>query len=369
PPPVPLVQAAPPPQPEMQILRNSDTAAGGSAQPSDAGTSVLGTEDFSMQGASLLDALAKEESPNIPAATSQPGFTEGSDDLTELQVKEKLAEGEFYSQQGLLGEARIIYETVLKFNPEHPLAKAKLQRILSEMGESVEAIAPSGNMDFGLANEILADESLSSSDLGFPDELASSPSAVEPGKVRLKTTILDKTEGTDFVNLAGELEDQFKEDAAVASEGDVQEEDFGRIIKEFQKGIQNSISEKDYETHFDLGIAYKEMGLRNEAIGEFQFSVKGGGRVVDSAIMLSQCYLEAGLSKIAIEQLQKIVQSPQLTKDQTHSLKYEMGCLFEKEGRNDEATEIFGDILKENVSYRDVSKKIAKLRDVPARKS
>ena len=42
------------------------------------------------------------------------------------------------------------------------------------------------------------------------------------------------------------------------------------IIMEFKTGVEESVSKEDYATHFDLGIAYREMGLLREAIQEFE---------------------------------------------------------------------------------------------------
>ena len=54
------------------------------------------------------------------------------------------------------------------------------------------------------------------------------------------------------------------------------------IFREFQKGVDKQLGKEDYETRYNLGIAYKEMGLVDEAIAEFQVAAKDEGRLLDS---------------------------------------------------------------------------------------
>ncbi|MHB8481753.1 MAG: tetratricopeptide repeat protein [Nitrospiria bacterium] len=316
----------------------------------------------------LTDSQATEESDSLSGGkdTTSPSSLFSLDDN---KIEEKLAEGEFYTQQGLLGEAKIIYETILRFSPDNALAKNKLSKVLVELNETrSEEMSDPGTpgfedipMDVSAEPETVPLEETNSPPL--PSVSAKhSPVFLGPGKVKLKTTVLDKTEKTDFVDLLGELEEDFNEDIHESPEAEIQDDDFSRVIKEFQRGIQKNIGEKDFETHFNLGIAYKEMGLRTEAIGEFQISVKGAVRAVDSAIMLSQCYVEEGLIKLAVEQILHAIQIKQLNSDQIHSLKYELASLYELQQNFTEAIDVLSDIYKENVQYRDVSKKISLLR-------
>jgi tetratricopeptide (TPR) repeat protein len=313
--------------------------------------------------APLAAPVAMIDLPETAEITNSPSPPEMDDE----KIKEKLAEGEFYSQQGLLSEARIIYETILKYSPGNKIAISKLEEILGTINEPAALTGVSFDQVF---SEPTAEPLLTELPAPPPDSAQSfTHNSFTPGTVKLKTTILDTTEKTDFVNLMGELEGEFKEEIVAPSDDAVQDDDFGKIIKEFQKGIQANIGEKDFETHFDLGVAYKEMGLKTEAIGEFQIAIKGGGRAVDSAILLSQCYLEEGLPKLAVEQLSSAIQMPQLNHDQIHSLKYELAALYELQERYDEALNVFSEVYKENVNYRDVSKKISQIRQKTPRKA
>ncbi len=106
------------------------------------------------------------------------------------------------------------------------------------------------------------------------------------------------SEEEQFFDLAAELEKELAEEEMVAEATgsgkgtDVSIED---LFKEFQRGVAEQVEEEDFDTHFNLGLAYREMGLLDEAIGEFQLSAKSSDYLVESASMIGACYIEKGL--------------------------------------------------------------------------
>ncbi len=69
------------------------------------------------------------------------------------------------------------------------------------------------------------------------------------------------------------------------------------LLREFQKGVREQLDEKDFETHYNLGIAYKEMALHDEAVQEFRLAARDAGRALSCANLLGLCYLAKGMSK------------------------------------------------------------------------
>ena len=102
----------------------------------------------------------------------------------------------------------------------------------------------------------------------------------------------------EFFNFAGELQTEMKQESDAAgavprsAAGDVPLEE---IFREFKKGVEQQLSPEDYETHYNLGIAYKEMSLTDEAISEFQRAAKSPQYAVECCSMLGLCFLEKGL--------------------------------------------------------------------------
>ena len=84
----------------------------------------------------------------------------------------------------------------------------------------------------------------------------------------------------------------------------------GEIIQEFRKEVFESIGEDDYKSHYDLGVAYKEMGLYTEAIEEFQTSTRDPKLVLKSMEMIATCYYDRSKYKDAITILKRTLKLP-----------------------------------------------------------
>ena len=88
-------------------------------------------------------------------------------------------------------------------------------------------------------------------------------------------------------------------------------------VERFKKGVAEHLSPTDYDTHFNLGIAYREMGLLDEAIGEFQLASKDPKRAVECASMLGLCFLEKGMPQLAIKWYRKGLEMPEITAEES----------------------------------------------------
>src|SRR6185436_10350426 len=89
------------------------------------------------------------------------------------------------------------------------------------------------------------------------------------------------------------------------------------IVEGFKKGVAEHLSPTDYDTHFNLGIAYREMGLLDEAIGEFQIAAKDAGHLVLCCSMLGLCFLDKGLPELAIKWYRRGLEAPGLGEEDT----------------------------------------------------
>lgn len=79
----------------------------------------------------------------------------------------------------------------------------------------------------------------------------------------------------------------------------------GDILEEFKEGVFKTVSQEDYASHYDLGIAYKEMGLLDESIMEFQIAAKGANEKLKALEMLGICFLEKEEPQFAIRQFEQ----------------------------------------------------------------
>ena len=113
-------------------------------------------------------------------------------------------------------------------------------------------------------------------------------------------------------------------------------------------------SEQDYETHYTLGVAYKDMGLLEEAIEELSLAAKGTECALDAYIMLAACLKEQGVNRAAISYLEQALADPRCEGEKAVTARYELGILYEAEGRFDNALRI----LETIPTFQDVPQRI-----------
>jgi pilus assembly protein FimV len=172
-----------------------------------------------------------------------------------------------------------------------------------------------------------------------------------------------------FFNLAEELEKELAEEIppppeAPAMTGPEGEASLEEIFREFKKGVEQQLSAEDYETHFNLGIAYKEMGLIDEAIGEFQLAAKDASRTVECCSMLGLCFLEKGMPQLAIKWYTRGLEAPDIKEVETVGLMYDLGGVYQSTGEMELAYKTFLEVYGLNTNYRDVVHRVKELEAV-----
>lgn len=167
----------------------------------------------------------------------------------------------------------------------------------------------------------------------------------------------------DFFDLAAELEEELdRDDVLVATgSGTPEEPSLEEIVEGFKKGVAEHLSEEDYDTHYNLGIAYREMGLLDEAVGEFQLSSKSPLHFVDSCAMLGLCFLEKGLPDLGIKWYQKALAHSGNSEETTLGLLYDLGSVYLNMGDEESAYKTFVEVYGLNSNYRDI---VAVLEDL-----
>ena len=166
----------------------------------------------------------------------------------------------------------------------------------------------------------------------------------------------------DFFDLAAELESELEEESDEVSLSE-EEQSLEEIFKEFKKGVEQQLDSEDYDTHYNLGIAYKEMGLIDEAIGEFQLASKDPMRAVECASMLGLCFLEKGMPQLAIKWYRKGLEMPEITPEEHVGLLYDLGSAYVEVGDTDNAQKAFVEVYGLNTNYRDIVTRIKQLED------
>jgi len=101
---------------------------------------------------------------------------------------------------------------------------------------------------------------------------------------------------------------------------------------------------RDYEAHYELGLAYRNMGLLDEAIEELQVSMRADEYFLDSCRWLATCFKEHGKTEPAIRCLEQAIEDPRCQGEKSMMIRYDLGLLYESEGRLDRAREVLSTI-------------------------
>jgi tetratricopeptide (TPR) repeat protein len=141
---------------------------------------------------------------------------------------------------------------------------------------------------------------------------------------------------------------------------------FGELKKDLDADLASA--DEDPETHYNLGIAFREMGLLDEAIGELQKACQSfdQGRpfpqIMQTYTWLAQCFLEKGVPEAAIRWYDKALNVPTIDGETRVALHYELASAYETAGDKPSALKHFMDVYGNNIDYRDVSERIKALK-------
>ena len=126
--------------------------------------------------------------------------------------------------------------------------------------------------------------------------------------------------------------------------------------------------DEDLETHYNLGIAFREMGLLEEAISEFQKVAKAtdSGRpfryAMQCCTLLGLAFMEKGQPAIAAIWYERALQTPGNDPESTLALRYDLGVAQESAGEAEAALKSFSQVYAMNIDYRDVAERINALQ-------
>jgi tetratricopeptide (TPR) repeat protein len=141
------------------------------------------------------------------------------------------------------------------------------------------------------------------------------------------------------------------------------------LFAEFKQEVESATGENDDpETHYNLGVAFKEMGLLDEAIGELQKVCKAieqghsFHQVIEAYTWLADCFVQNGMPEAGVHWYEKALQAPGLDNEGVVAIHYELACAHEAAGDVAAARRHFMRVLSNNIDYRDVAERIKNLK-------
>ena len=303
-----------------------------------------------------------------------------------------LAESLF--QMGEIEKSRAVYARVLELSPGDPRVRAALQAIdadaeddAEQSEEPVEQAPPRAASTNGTAAEstaappavrAVAQPPMIEDATAVP-EVVDAPPPPTPAPAPATNTPVEvaavprprdpepeaaASVAGDFVNLSEWL----SEDAPARNtrmvvdvkEPEIQEQvDFIEMLAMFKQGVAANVDEADHEAHYDLGVAYKEMGLLDEAISEFQKALRGTGNRARTYEALGQCFVERGQHQIAVTILSRALGDKSYTDDMLVGVLYLLGYASETLGRWSDAQRFYERVFAVDIEFRDIAKRLA----------
>ncbi len=252
-------------------------------------------------------------------------------------VSADLEEADFYLQQGLFDDAEKVCSGILEQFPDNAEVNARLDEINSRRdAQGTQGETSSELQD--LAAELLED--------GFPE-------------LDIDATLEVDTPVDGFTVL--EEESQTDPDR----EGETEAESAGTDApKVFRTDVDEQIAADDMESHYNLGIAYREMGLLDDAVAEFCKAERDPSRFVDCQTLKGLCCIDKGDFEKGEGAFRAALDGGALLEGQKLSLYYELGALYENWERPLDALDSFQFVADSDLFFRDVADRIDHLRKV-----
>jgi tetratricopeptide (TPR) repeat protein len=336
---------------------------------------MLGLEQAGdLRGATaLVNEIIRVEPHIVRYHQKRVEYAVRANDRAELaEAYFSLAEGLF--QMGEIDKSRAVYTRVLELLPGDARVRAALQAIdaVAETDAADDPEQPAAPVVAGpppsssAPGESAAISSVIVDVAAPPPEAQAASAPAEESAVPLQPEAepAPASVAGNFVNLADWLSEDAPERntrmVADVKEPEIQEQvDFAEMLAMFKQGVAANVDEADHEAHYDLGVAYKEMGLLDEAISEFQKALRGTGNRARTYEALGQCFVERGQHQIAVTILSRALGDKSYTDDMLVGVLYLLGYASETLGRWPDAQRFYERVFAVDIEFRDIAERLA----------
>lgn len=302
------------------------------------GAAELGVEDLGGAELPELEPLeleplpfAEGKAPVVPAAIPAPLGSPLPPPIPlppppapaplDEELASLLSDIDFQLDYGSAEEAKIELENALNRWPEHPELRERMERAeqrLRQLGHQARPAAAAEDQDFSHTFFDLTDV------LGG----ALGESEGEGEEMHDATNVVEKIQSVE------------------------------ELFSAFRDGVEQQVRGDDFDTHYNLGIAYKEMMLIEPAMEEFKKAMRDPERTLECCSMLSICEQSQGNLEAAVAWLHQGIEAPGFPPEDAIGLQYDLGEILLQMGRPEEAREAFRQVQALDPEYRDVARKL-----------
>jgi len=288
-------------QPTYENLDFGDSYAGGAYQPQYPG--------YPAQGQVAVHYADQGYYPNIPQPSpSQYGGTLDEDVLEQI---------DFFANQGLLEDARQLLDDQLLRLPNHPMLLYKRAEI---------------------------------EQMGRPSYV---PQVPAEGFAHKRSEYPPDENAEDIARMIEQIGDVVVEQPAATAQAEYPQWNVDTVFQQFKAGVTAQISESDAATHYDLGVAYREMEMYADAINEFEVAARDPSRECVCRSVIGMIHLQLGNVDAAIAAFLRGLEAPQKTREQELALAYETADAYEARKNPEQALHYFKHVAHLDPNYRD----------------
>jgi len=275
----------------------------------------------------------------------------------EAMMRQELESVDFYLAQGYSDIAGDTLEMLERQFGSHPEIQSRREAL--QAASSTHAAPQSNVFEFGGAEELVAESKPVATEMPMEPvpafEVVSEVQPKAPAAFEISSEVESKVTPPTPTNNAP---------AAVGLDAGLAE-----IFEEFRLAAEEEqpSSNEDYETHYNMGTAYKEMDLLDDAIHEFQTAAglvnpgDGTSRYLQCCNLLGHCFVKKELPRAAAIWFQKALDAGGQTDDERKALRYELASVYDLMGESGRALDLFSEVYGIDVGYREVGEKIRRL--------
>ncbi|HET7113884.1 MAG TPA: tetratricopeptide repeat protein, partial [Pyrinomonadaceae bacterium] len=301
-------------------------------------TNEVSGSSFETPGATFSDPTAsfadlnEDFSESVFKTTSAQSIAEpdtpAEAERLENQMRQELESVDFYIVQGYSDIALDTLEMLERQFGSHPEIKARREKLAAGSPPAKEAAV----FEFGGAEEL---------------------AEVTP----VEATAFEAE--TSFATIAKDVDGNPTATPKAKPAGPGIDAGLAELFEEFRAAEEADTAQGDFETHYNMGTAYKEMDLMDEAVQEFQTAVNlvkpgdGTSRFLQCCNMLGHCFMQKGLPEAAVIWFKKGLSAPGHTEDEYQALRYELASAYEQLGDLKHAREFYTEVYGVDVSYRE----------------
>jgi tetratricopeptide (TPR) repeat protein len=276
--------------------------------------------------------------------------------------------GDALAKSGALDKAAAVYGRVIEHDPGSVRAAAALARV----GGASAAATPIAQTAPPTAKQTSAPKPKAPlpphepKQSSAPKRASAPPPTTTPGSTPTRQRAASAGH-EEFIDLGSMVRDEhsrrdtrMRVNRREPKDQDEQRE-FHEILEQFKRGIDENLDSDDHQSHYDLGVAFKEMGLLDEAIAEFQKALRASEGRLRTSEALGMAFFEKGQYAVCESVLRRAVEGSDGSDEAKIGLLYWLGRASEALGKKADAVASYERAVAVDIRFMDLSDRIHRL--------